>query len=390
MKTVLKIVLFFAISALISTGLYFVAKKTKNTSQDEAMKGKNGLEAELQVPLQNTIALRETFEKELRGYLATHKDYELRPLYEEYIDEIGANGIIDTILKVNALCHFEEHDLGKLIYSRVGTIGESLATCAESCYSGCMHGVFMEAFKSKQEKYLQTLPESEREDNEHISLEVAKESIPSICTDPGVSKAYRPGDCAHGVGHALMYLSKYKWKDAINACNLFTDKKLAYYCATGAYMEYVGIKDEEDAKDPTKNEFYPCDQGEYPAACFFSKVGQVIFRNQEKGLKLEATINRCLLFSGMYQSGCFHGVGNTFMEKIVEGKISIQAVCNTGETGIDKILCLEGAMMRMGKYHYDAGKEICMKLRGESEKVCFNANEQRMYGLDRPFDLYIN
>ena len=69
-----------------------------------------------------------------------------RPLYEQYIDVIGANGILDGIERVWPKCHDQAHDLGKVIYERVQDIGRGLRVCADQCYSGCMHGVLMEAF----------------------------------------------------------------------------------------------------------------------------------------------------------------------------------------------------------------------------------------------------
>ncbi len=353
-------------------------------------------ELELQIPMASTTMERQLFETEVKNYIAKNKNYNLRAIYEKYIGKIGANGMIDTIQKLDPECHFEGHDLGKVIYSKVGTIGESLAVCTDACYSGCMHGVFMEAFKEKQ-KEKETRETKAPEDDgdgdggeQHVGLDVVKASIPSICSDPSVASLYRLGDCAHGVGHAVMYLSGYQVKPAIDTCNLFPDKKLAYYCATGAYMEYVAVKGKTDHADATKSGIYPCDTGEYPAACFFSKIGDMLFYNQQKGGRPADIVAECLKLPEMYQLGCFHGFGNGHLEPLVLGKTKITNVCSAGDDK-DKESCIDGAMMRMGKYHYDIGKKICENdLVGDQQSICLNALNQRMYGLDRPFELYLN
>ena len=46
-----------------------------------------------------------------------------RPLYEKYINVIGANGILDGIERLWPKCHSEAHDLGKVILARVRNIG---------------------------------------------------------------------------------------------------------------------------------------------------------------------------------------------------------------------------------------------------------------------------
>ncbi|MCX6715371.1 MAG: hypothetical protein NTX72_06205 [Candidatus Uhrbacteria bacterium] len=350
-------------------------------------------ELELQVPLEKTVDLRKAFATEVQTHIASKKDFDLRSIYESYIDKIGANGMITEIQRMDPVCHFEGHDLGKVIFEKIGTIGESLTICQDACYSGCMHGVFMEAFKKKQEEYLKTHPAKpgeDPEDREHINMDVVKESIPSICEDPSVSSSYRPGDCAHGVGHAVTYLANDDWKKAIETCNLFTNKKLAYYCASGAYMEYVTIKGASDIVDPTKSLFYPCDQGEYPAACFFSKVGDAIRATQAKGGKSSDVIRACLKLPGLYQLGCFHGFGNAYIGPLQEDKLSIKDLCANGSLE-DRQMCIEGAMMRIGKYAYEKGQTICStQLEGVDQKICLDALSQRMYGLDRPFERYLN
>jgi len=68
-----------------------------------------------------------------------------RALYDEYLDVIGANGILDGIEHVWPRCHEEAHDAGRVIFARVRDLGSSLRICADRCTTGCMHGVLTEA-----------------------------------------------------------------------------------------------------------------------------------------------------------------------------------------------------------------------------------------------------
>lgn len=381
-----------SILVVITIGIaFFVAKQQRIIFTADNLLSEH--ELELQVPLADTVAERKQFQIDLKNYIIKNKNYDLRSMYEQYIDVIGANGLIEGINNIDPQCHYEGHDLGKVIFSKIGTIGEALTVCQDACYSGCMHGVFMEAFKNEQEKAIAAgtiAATDEAGDPPHVGLDVVKQSIKTICSDEGVSSRYSLGDCAHGVGHAVMYMSDYEVKSAIDTCNLFTDQRAAYYCATGAYMEYVAIKGREDVKDTTKSSMYPCDAGQYPAACFFSKIGDMLYFNQQKGGKVSNIVQQCLRLQGLYRTGCFHGFGNGFLTPLVTKKVKIGDVCSAG-TSTDQQLCIEGAMMRMGKYHYEIGEKICKTdLTGDKRKICLAALSQKMYGLDRPFELYLN
>ncbi|PYO54765.1 MAG: hypothetical protein DMD83_21740 [Candidatus Rokuibacteriota bacterium] len=49
--------------------------------------------------------------------------------------------------------------------------------------------------------------------------------------------SYQPGNCAHGVGHAILILSGYDLGEALKHCAAFESAPLTYYCATGVFME---------------------------------------------------------------------------------------------------------------------------------------------------------
>lgn len=295
-----------------------------------------------------------------------------RPLYEEYIDVIGANGILDGIEKIWPKCHDEAHDLGKAIFAKVKYIGTGLQVCADRCYSGCMHGVLMEAFASVQR-------------DGHIDVELLKPKMDEVCSNEQMVSSYSPGDCAHGVGHAVMFLADDNVDEALDACKQFGTYPMKYYCATGAYMQYTLDREKEDAK--TKETVYPCDSFDFPAACARYKLVYVAFRNVRKKLPPDALIEECEKMQGKFRLGCFHGLGNAYMPLIRDKKVDVQDVCLKGDED-EQFVCIEGAMERLSKYFPNRAREICEDLEGKNKETCLTAVNNGMYSMDKDFSLY--
>ncbi len=297
-----------------------------------------------------------------------------RPLYEEYIDVIGANGVLDGIETIYERCHGIAHDVGKIIFAKTKNIGNSLRICSNRCYTGCMHGVLMEAFAQAQG------------DEDHIEIEKLKPMIKDICfNDTEMKTSYGPGECAHGVGHAVMFLSGYIISEALRGCAEFEDKKMEYYCADGAYMEYVVERDEEDAK--TRSMFYPCDTFDYPAACMRTKFGLAGKRLLDSGKTTNDLIKECEKLEGKLRLGCFHGLGTAYSKILALGKMTIKELCSHG-TENEQIACIEGAAERIGKYFNDKTEMVCNEL-DDKKDLCFSAAERKPYSLDKDLTIYL-
>jgi len=300
----------------------------------------------------------------------------LRPLYEEYIDKIGANGILDGIEELWPKCHSQAHDLGKVVYAKVRDLGLGLRICADRCYSGCMHGVLMEAFTSAQSST-----------HDHINFRELRSIMKKVCYEnEQMTASYRPPDCAHGVGHALMFLTKYTISRAIEACAGFDDPSMHYACITGAYMEYITERHAEDKK--SKSLFYPCDSHPYAIACGRYKVPFVTLDHYRQGKELDDLIGKCLELEGQVRRGCFHGLGNAHVYFIVRQLVSIKDVCLHGDEQ-DRMLCIDGAMERMGKYHGDRALGACAALNGKYHAACRAAAKRKMYHEDKDLTLYL-
>ena len=321
-----------------------------------------------------------TVEKERRNFIEklVRKDTDQRRLYEEYLKVIGANGILDGIEKVWPKCHSEAHDLGKVIFAQVHDVGNSLRVCADRCFSGCMHGVLMGAFAGAMEK---SHPDG------HVDLAVIKRSMNDLCYEnPEMRSSHSLGDCAHGVGHALMFVTKYNIPEAVKACAEFPDRAMEYYCATGAYMEYVYERDAEDAKN--QGFYYPCDTAYYPTACLRYKMVVISRRHYEAKRTTQELVQQCEKLPGKFRLGCFHGLGNAHMWPIAFRAIPIREVCGHG-TDNERFMCIEGAMETMGTYHQQRALAVCEELEGKDRQTCLAAVERRLYHIKKDFSLYL-
>jgi hypothetical protein len=332
----------------------------------------------LYIPLERTVLARQDF---LRAYRMSDKQHAMA-LYEKFLPRIGANGLGKEIQTVNPFCHAEAHDLGKLIFSRLQDVGASLESCADACTSGCMHGVLMQFFTASG-----STGGSGHQHSQSAQLTASDIAgrVSTFCESAALTRMYRPGDCAHGVGHAAMFLSKYDAATGIALCEGFPSYGLRYYCATGAYMEYWWTRSRP--KQPIDAALYPCDKAPYPAACFRYAMTSMVSKNYRSGGTLETLQRQCAGLSAKYRLGCFHGLGFAHLARIAGGRITLAEVCGYG-TRADQTVCIEGAMERLGRFSQVLAASRCESLTDWRRGVCQAAAEREMYDTEKSFALY--
>jgi len=314
------------------------------------------------------------FQQKLR---ISGKDTNKRSLYEEYIDQIGANGIIDSLNTVYEGCHSQAHDLGKIIYAKTKDISSALRICGDSCYTGCMHGVLMEAFSTARDV---------NDEEGHIDLDKLKPQLKQICLDnKEMQTGYGPGECSHGVGHALMFLSGYNITRAIEACKQFDNANLAYFCADGVYMEYMTVKETETH---TQSTFFPCDSHPFVVPCMRNKVGLVAKRIYQNGKSAMDVAKLCDEQTGKLRLGCFHGLGTSHSTIVVKNKIGLAKLCSLGNND-DQITCIEGAVEFIGKYYPESVEKICATLPELRQETCLLGGKHKLYSTEKDLSLYL-
>lgn len=330
----------------------------------------------LNIPLERTVLARKEFVRAYRTADRLHAG----ALYEQFLPRIGANGIREGIRTVYPSCHDEAHDLGKLIFARLRDVGASLESCADACASGCMHGVLMEFFTEGR-----AMDSSSHHHSSQLTAGQVGAQIPTFCDSPALTRMYSPGDCAHGVGHAAMFLSKYDIPAAIDLCERFPSYPLRYYCATGAYMEYRLVRTPGDYA--VHGGLYPCSSSPYPAACFRYVMTNTVRWQYSEGGPIETLQRKCAELKGKYRLGCFHGIGNALVGRIALGRLTVADVCGFGGRD-DQTVCVEGAMERLGKFTPVVAAKRCDALTDWRRGICQAAASRKMYDMKKSFAMY--
>lgn len=339
----------------------------------------------LAVPLAQTAAARARFaERWRRG-----DRFRARPLYEAYLDSIGANGIVSVLRSAAPSCHDEGHELGRAIYARLRDVNRAFRACDDACNSGCMHGVVTEFFAAAGARtdgagaHAHHAPASATPPR--IGAEDLRRAMSTVCNAPARGDMYLLGDCAHGVGHAAMFLTRLQVDSAVALCDLLGTHALRFYCATGAYMEYRLQR--ADADYATRGPFHPCDRAAYPAACFRYRLVSTFALHYRAGRRLSEIANGCLAMARRFRLGCFHGIGNAHMGVVAQGRVSIASVCRFGRAE-DRQVCIEGVMERLGKFHPRVVSARCAPLAPAERAICTQSAARKMYDLERSFALY--
>ena len=376
----------FVLAGILIAAAALALTVALDRSQREAGAADVGLDSLLQIPAEKTVLARQEFLDAFRRVDRRHA----RALYEEFLPRIGANGLRESIQQAYPACHDEGHDLGKVIFAKLRDVGTALESCADACASGCMHGVLMEFFTDSGATAAGQPTGGEHPGGQHdhsarLTTEQVARRIPTMCDSPAFTRMYRPGDCAHGVGHAAMFLSSYDLDRSIALCEHFPTYPMKYYCATGAYMEYRLTRSAADY--PVHGALYPCDRVPYPAACFRYVFTYTLPRLYRAGGSLDDVTEKCLALEGKYRLGCFHGIGNAHMRVVSQGRLSLDAVCSAGSRD-DQTACIEGAMERLGKFSPTVAAERCEALSGWRKDVCSAATQRKMYDMDKSFALY--
>ncbi|QQS43424.1 hypothetical protein IPM65_04695 [Candidatus Roizmanbacteria bacterium] len=281
--------------------------------------------------------------------------YEEIPMHviDKYYDLIGIDAMLDVI-EENPICHLHGHNIGKAVYRRTQDLAESFHICDDRCTTSCFHGVLMERFHP--------------DNGTHVTMEELKKVTYEICNEENSSHTVPPGSCMHGIGHAAMFLADYNVQEAMTICSIFNDSVEQFQCATGAYMERDLYFGPEDAK---KENFYPCEDSEYPAACYMYRVKYLTGKNTG-----EEIAQKCLDIKDKDEEvGCFYGLGYAYLLDIMEDPQLITSLCNYG-TQEDHLACIDGSVGTIGIVQPDKAKEICTYVPDDEFKHCLKAAEK--------------
>lgn len=154
-----------------------------------------------------------------RAALRTHTTAEALQLIERLETE-------DADLR--RACHPVVHAIGRETFRLKGNIHDSFAACDQTCHSGCYHGS-VERFLRGDDIYAEA--------DKHPSQAELKQKAAAAC-DPNTPLRLRY-QCLHGLGHALMFFSRYQLDQSLEACDALGDDWSRNSCYGGVFMENV-------------------------------------------------------------------------------------------------------------------------------------------------------
>jgi hypothetical protein len=187
---------------------------------------------------------------------------------------------------------------------------------------------------------------------------------------------HKPGNCAHGIGHALMALTAGDLGRSLELCGAFGRPAMAYYCATGVFMEFHTSQRQALQGRPLH---FPCETHPFPAACYRYR-GQSMLR--ALGGYPTRLAEECLALPRARRLGCFHGLGAAAISNIARSPGLLPAVCSHG-LAEDQAMCIEGAIEKLGDYDEARAQAACATMAGEGAAVCQAAAREKMYRLDK-------
>ncbi len=292
-----------------------------------------------------------------------------RPIFAKYLNTLGPGAILDFLEATYPACHGQAHELGQVIFEQVKEISLAIRACQTRCTSGCLHGVLKEAFGGS-------------------SLDDLAKQVNHFCQEGAMSQMHKPGNCAHGIGHALMVIAEQDLQKALASCAMFVNAAMEYYCATGVFMEFfAGEKTPQGEEHKLRGLHFPCDTTpRFPAACYRYKVRHLLRTFSQDRARV---VQECLQLPRARRLGCFHGLGAAFTVEIGRHPALLPAVCLHG-TPEDQIMCIEGAVEKLAEYNEERAHAACATLDGGMADICTTAAREKMYRLHKPpIELYL-
>jgi hypothetical protein len=192
-------------------------------------------------------------------------------------------------------CHPVVHAIGRETFRLKGNIHDAFSACDQTCHSGCYHGS-VERFLRGDDVYSQT--------DKHPSQAELKQKAAAAC-DPNTPIRLR-FQCLHGLGHALMFFSRYDLDQSLGACDALPDDWSRNSCYGGVFMENVSNATNEKKNFSATDYHVPCNRvdAKYRRECYMMQTS----RMTEMGLSTGRLFEECAQ-AGEYRGPCAQSIG---------------------------------------------------------------------------------
>lgn len=182
-----------------------------------------------------------------------------------------------------------------------------------------------------------------------------------------------PGDCLHGLGHAVMVIERYDLIRAYEECEaIFSEEDereiKAFWCKDGVSMENVERSLAEEGLPPYGDEnnlYYPCDSlpARHQPICYRDHVSYL--KNQLSFSKKQVS-NFCLTLPNESARGCFDMTGS-----LVDRSSPAKDVADFCPEGAYMKDCLMGAVSALSMERlYAEAESVCEIFPEEERQEC--------------------
>jgi hypothetical protein len=227
-------------------------------------------------------------------------------------------------------CHPVVHAVGRETFRLKGNIHDSFSACDQTCHSGCYHGS-VERFLRGEQIYAQA--------NKHPSQRELKQKAATAC-DPELPHRLR-FQCLHGLGHAVLYFSRYQLISSLEACDALADAWSRSSCYGGVFMENV-FNATPEFRDVSPTDYhYPCNKvpDKYRGDCYIMQTSRMV----EMGLSTEELFRECAN-AGPFGENCALSVGRDLSNLVRLGEnASVARQCELAQ-GSTRDACIRGVI----------------------------------------------
>jgi hypothetical protein len=227
-------------------------------------------------------------------------------------------------------CHPIVHAIGRETFRIKGNVHDSFSACDQTCHSGCYHGS-VERFLRGEDIHSQV--------ERHPSQAELKQKAAAACdSDVPVRLRFQ---CLHGLGHALMFFSRYKLAPSLEACDALPEEWSRQSCYGGVFMENVSSSTPE-LRDLSPNDYhYPCNtiDAKYRGECYVMQTS----RMTEMGLSASRLFDECQK-SGEYELPCTVSIGRDLSNDVRIGQTRPTAQKCESVASERRLACIRGVI----------------------------------------------
>lgn len=325
-----------------------------------------------------------TCEKEAqaaRGYSKQHSSKFLcyAAYYEKLTEVRGVRTAFEDIKKRKEVdsyakqeCHLITHIIGRKAGSMSSGAAEAFTLGEYFCGGGYFHGVMESVIqmhgKAISAPFLYNLcaPFQEK-DRGGFSVEHL--------------------DCAHGIGHGLMYVNNNELFESLHECDSLLGIQEQYSCWVGVFMEN-GLADTQDHSTKylkTDDLMYPCDAVEekYKPACYDIQTSYI---RRATG-SFANTLLECKNAPERFQTRCVIGIGRDIaVDADMDIERSKAGCLALSEQETERESCVKAVVgARIHYFHSRTlGENFCEALPAELKTTCFGAAESYAEAINLP------